>query len=197
MAQTKAQLIGGLGISTAQSLVVGSAVTINSSGITAGIITASNFVGNVTGNVTGTASTASFATTSFGLSGTPNITVGSVVIGSGVTINNSGINITGVTTTGNLFARGSIYNSVTTTGINKTLVNREYCTVTSSSLTITLPDSPSAGWEVGIAVGNFANTVVARNGSNIMGLAEDMTMDKAYLSFQFIYVDATVGWRFF
>jgi len=37
-----------------------------------GIITASRFVGNVTGS----ASTASFATTSFGLSGSPNITVG-------------------------------------------------------------------------------------------------------------------------
>jgi len=49
MSQTKSQLIGGLGISTAQSLVVGAAVTINSSGINAGIITASSFSGDGSG----------------------------------------------------------------------------------------------------------------------------------------------------
>lgn len=43
--------------------------------LNAGIITATSFVGSLTGNITGTASTASFATTSFGLSGSPNITV--------------------------------------------------------------------------------------------------------------------------
>jgi len=93
---------GGLsvGVVTATTLKVGTAVTIN-----AGIVTASSFVGNVTGNltgnVTGTASTASFATTSFGLSGSPNITV---------------TNITGVTATftGNVSIAGTLtYEDVT------------------------------------------------------------------------------------
>jgi hypothetical protein len=50
------------------SVVVGSAVTLNSSGINAaaGIVTATSFVGALTGNATG-------------LSGTPNITVGNIV----------------------------------------------------------------------------------------------------------------------
>jgi hypothetical protein len=56
MSQTRVQLVGN--VSTGASF--------------AGIVTASSFVGNVTG----TASTASFATTSFGLSGSPNITIG-------------------------------------------------------------------------------------------------------------------------
>ena len=43
-----------------------------------GVVTASSFVGSFTGTITGTASTASFATTSFGLAGSPNITVGTV-----------------------------------------------------------------------------------------------------------------------
>ena len=43
-----------------------------------GIVTAS---GGFVGSLTGTASTASFATTSFGLSGTPNITVGTIASG--------------------------------------------------------------------------------------------------------------------
>jgi len=43
MSQTKSQLIGGVGISTVQSVIVGSAVTINSSGINVtGIITATS-----------------------------------------------------------------------------------------------------------------------------------------------------------
>jgi hypothetical protein len=49
-----------------------------------GIVTATGFVGSLTG----TASTASFATTSFGLSGTPNITVGTI---SATSLNASGI----------------------------------------------------------------------------------------------------------
>ena len=49
-----------LGSATATSIVVGSGVTINSEGIvaSAGIVTASRFVGNLTGNVVGIATTA-------------------------------------------------------------------------------------------------------------------------------------------
>jgi hypothetical protein len=68
---------------------VGIGLTLSSSGINAsGVVTAtSGFVGNVTG----TASTASFATTSFGLSGSPNITVGNVT-GSAATFTNLTVN---------------------------------------------------------------------------------------------------------
>lgn len=44
--------------------------------LSAGIVTATSFVGNVTGNVTGTASTATAAGTAYGLTGTPNLNVG-------------------------------------------------------------------------------------------------------------------------
>lgn len=91
----------------------------------------------------------------------------------------------------------SIYDSVTVTGTSKTLVNREFCHVTTSGQTITLPSSPSAGWEVAINVGNFINTVVGRNGQNIMGLSEDFTIDTSYITANFIFVDATRGWRVF
>jgi hypothetical protein len=66
--------------------------------------------------------------------------------------------------------------------------------VSASTQTITLPASPSLGQRVLITVGNFVDTVVGRNGSNIMSLAEDLTMDTAYLSIQFIYTDSTRGW---
>jgi len=66
--------------------------------------------------------------------------------------------------------------------------------VSAAGQTITLPASPSAGQRVLITVGNFVNTVVGRNGSNIMSSGTDMTLDKEYLSIQFIFADATRGW---
>ena len=66
--------------------------------------------------------------------------------------------------------------------------------VSAAGKTITLPASPTAGQRVLITVGNFVNTIVGRNGSNIMSSATNMTLDKEYLSVQFIFADATRGW---
>ena len=66
--------------------------------------------------------------------------------------------------------------------------------VSAAGRTITLPASPTIGQRVLITVGNFTDTVVGRNGSNIMSSASDFTMDAAYLSIQFIYTDATQWW---
>jgi len=86
--------------------------------------------------------------------------------------------------------------SVTTTAVSKTLANRERCTVTAATQTITLPASPAAGWEVSVTIaGTFTDTVIARNSTNIMSLAENMTVDKANVTVTLYYVDATRGWR--
>ena len=86
--------------------------------------------------------------------------------------------------------------TITTTAISKTLANHERCTVTASGQTITLPSSPTAGNEVTIIVaGTFTDTIIARNGANIMSLAEDMTIDKGNVAVTLLYVDATRGWR--
>ena len=66
--------------------------------------------------------------------------------------------------------------------------------VSAAGQTITLPASPAIGQRVIVTVGNFVNTVVGRNGSKIMSLNADFTMDAAYLSIQFIYTDAVQGW---
>jgi len=81
---------------------------------------------------------------------------------------------------------------VTASSITATVNTHVY--VSAATQTITLPASPTIGQRVLITVGNFADTVVARNGSNIMSSATDFTMDAAYLSIQFIYTDATQGW---
>jgi hypothetical protein len=62
--------------------------------------------------------------------------------------------------------------------------------------TLTLPASPVAGDIVWVTVGNALTTnVMARNGSNIMGTAEDMTMNNANANYQMRYINATLGWR--
>ena len=88
---------GNSGILT--TAVVGTAVTINSSGIlaAAGVITATTFVGALTGTVTGTASSATRADLAYGLLGTPNIVVGVATLG-GHKLNEAGASIAGILT---------------------------------------------------------------------------------------------------
>ena len=183
-----------------------------------------NLTGNVTGNITGTTGTFSGNVSIGGTLTYEDVTnvdvVGMVTARKGIQVLADGINavgivtgtgfdggsatISGVTTTSNLVVQNSAYTAITMTSINKTIVNREYCTVVTSSastalnITITLPASPQPGWEVGVAVGGtFLDTQVGRNGSNIMGLSENMVLNTAYVPVQLVYVDANVGWRFF
>ena len=85
--------------------------------------------------------------------------------------------------------------STTTTTSNKTLAAGEKCFVSASGLTITLPASPAVNTSVAIGVQSFTDTVIARNGSNIMGLAENLTIDKENAVVTLLYVSATEGWR--
>lgn len=86
--------------------------------------------------------------------------------------------------------------NITTTSVDKTLTNLEYCTVESDGLTLTLPTSPSVGNRIMIGIGgNYNSTVIARNSSNIMGLAEDMTVDNGHVTLSLIYINSTLGWR--
>jgi hypothetical protein len=63
-----------------------------------------------------------------------------------------------------------------------------------ASLTLTLPATPAIGDRVKIMKSSLSfNPIVARNGLNIMGLAEDLTVD-VLKSFDMIYTDATNGW---
>ena len=67
---------------------------------------------------------------------------------------------------------------------------------TNANITITLPSSPQSGWEVGVAVGGtFLDTMVGRNGSNIMNLSEDFKIDVKHINVSFLYVDNTYGWK--
>ena len=64
-----AENVSASGIATISTAIVGTAVTINSSGVVAtGVVTATSFSGNITGNATG-------------LTGSPDVTVGNVNAG--------------------------------------------------------------------------------------------------------------------
>jgi len=112
---------------------------------------------------------------------------------SGTTVIDNSRNLANIATHDSTVA--SMWDSITTTATSKTLVNREFCTITAAGQTITLPASPSAGGEVVISVGDFTDTVIGRNSSNIMGLAEDMTIDVVNSTVNLVYIDATRGWR--
>ena len=68
----------------------------------------------------------------------------------------------------------------------------------SSAHTINLPTSPSAGDEIAFVdyAGTFGtnNVTVGRGGSNIQGVASDITLDVNRRSTSFVYTDATKGW---
>ncbi len=65
-----------------------------------------------------------------------------------------------------------------------------------AAVTVTLPASPSAGATVWVTPGNGrTDNVIARNGQNIMSLAEDMTLDNANVTVQLRFINSTLGWR--
>jgi predicted acyltransferase (DUF342 family) len=67
--------------------------------------------------------------------------------------------------------------------------------ILTASLTLTLPSSPTAGDTVGVVnASGTATPVIARNGQNIMSLAEDMTINNINASLSLTYADATRGW---
>jgi hypothetical protein len=69
-----------------------------------------------------------------------------------------------------------------------------------SNITVTLPSSPSAGNVV--AIKDYARTfgtnkvIVARNGSNMDGNAEDTDLSTDGISVTLVFMDSTKGWSF-
>ena len=90
----------------------------------------------------------------------------------------------------------ALANTVTATVIGSdttAVAGRNY--VLTASLTLTLPATPAAGDRVGVQNSSGTTTaVVARNSSNIMSLAEDMTVNLLNVGITLMYADATRGW---
>lgn len=77
------------------------------------------------------------------------------------------------------------------------VADAHYVLTNAAATTVTLPATPSAGDVVWITVGNGrVDNVIARNGSNIQSLAEDLTLNAAYAAVQMRYINSTIGWAF-
>jgi hypothetical protein len=77
---------------------------------------------------------------------------------------------------------------------NDTLSSFDDVLVTSAGTTQTLPASPSTGDKVRVSVMNFTNTIIGRNGKKIMNLTENLTIDVANSSVEFVFTGDTYGW---
>lgn len=183
-----------LTVQTGKAFVVGQPVMVAATAAPstqwmAGNITAYNSgTGSLTVDVVWTRGTGTLAAWTVSLAGPANPAA----------VNKAGDTMTGDLTVPNLTVQGTLdYDeTVVVISTNSTAVkSRTYVLV--ASLTLTLPASPQAGdW---ITVSNRSATVtavIARNGQNIMGLAEDMTVDSLHAGFRLVFADATRGWVF-
>ena len=181
---------GGTGTST-PALVAGANVTITGTWPNQTIAAASPGTGTVTSVAV------SGGTTGLTTSGGPITSSGTITLAGTLAAANGGTGtttLTGLTIPQAVLAQPVITQNVQVIGTNTTAVaSRVY--VLTASLTLTLPASPSAGdW---VAIQNSSGTataVIGRNSSNIMSLAENMTIDNTTASLTLVYADATRGW---
>ena len=79
--------------------------------------------------------------------------------------------------------------NTSTTGV------KDFAYVLTADLTLTLPATPSVGDKIKVSNQSGTTTpIVARNGSNIQGLAEDLVLDVDGFGIELIYSGATKGW---
>lgn len=84
---------------------------------------------------------------------------------------------------------------VVTSTTQSARANFQYILINTAATTVTLPRNPASGDTVYVTVANnLVTNVVARNGSNIMSVAQDMTLDNPYAGVQLRYADSTRGW---
>ncbi len=113
---------------------------------------------------------------------------------SSITVNGSAVSLGGSVT----IVTGPTSSAVST---NITMAaNNNYFVNTSAARTLTLPASPTLGDTIVIydASGTAAtnNITIARNGSNINGVADNAIIDVDQSSSIFTYTGSTLGWRF-
>jgi len=91
-----------------------------------------------------------------------------------------------------------VWNPVKTASFTAVAGNAYPVNTTSNAVTVTLPASPSAGQIVQVTdyAGTFGTNActIARNGSNILGFAQNTTLTYTRQSVAFVYIDATQGW---
>lgn len=86
----------------------------------------------------------------------------------------------------------------TSTTVSKALAVGEFCVIQGSggSIQLSAPLTPDPGDRIGLYSSNPTATVVLlRNGSNIMNLAENLTLDYNNRSVLLVYLNSDIGWN--
>jgi hypothetical protein len=93
---------------------------------------------------------------------------------------------------------GASWQAVKTSNFNVTAGEGYFIDTTSTTITATLPASPVLGDFVSLIdyAGTFEtnNLTIARNGKNIQGLAEDLTVNQERAGLTLVFTDNTQGW---
>ena len=119
-------------------------------------------------------------------------TLSTITAGSGIVVTNAtgSISISASATGGGL---PTVVVTASTT--ISAAANFHYVLTATTTATVTLPTSPALSDTVYVTVQNgLLTNVVARNGQNIQGIAEDMTLNAPYAAVQLRFSDATRGW---
>jgi hypothetical protein len=91
--------------------------------------------------------------------------------------------------------QGDVYSVEVVSGTITGQAGKTYVVV--SGTTLTLPAAPATGAFLSVINRSNATTgTIARNGENIMGLAEDMALNSITSSIDFIYYGGSQGWVF-
>jgi hypothetical protein len=104
----------------------------------------------------------------------------------------------GADATGDAAGGGISWQAVKTSDFNATAGEGYFIDTSGGAVTATLPASPTLGDEISFidyaATSDTNNITIARNGSNIVGTAEDLTVATERASFTLVFTDNTQGW---
>jgi hypothetical protein len=93
---------------------------------------------------------------------------------------------------------GAQWQAVQSTSFTATAKYGYFVNTTSAAITATLPASPTIGDFISFvdyaATFDTNNLTIARNGKNIQGLAEDLTVNQERAAFTLVFTDNTQGW---
>lgn len=93
---------------------------------------------------------------------------------------------------------GISWQAVKTSNFNATAGEGYFIDTSGGAVTATLPASPTLGDEVSFidyaATADTNNITIARNGSNILAAAEDLTVSTERAGFTLVFTDSTQGW---
>lgn len=98
------------------------------------------------------------------------------------------------------FGTDAVVNRNLTSATTINAGERIFADATAGAFTITLPGSPSTGDTVQIidvaGIFNTNNVTIARNGSKIQNLSEDLVLNLSNAAITMIYSGSTYGWVF-